>query len=180
MHFPFNNKRKHLDCDKVNPGAHDKGSWWIIRLLCLYLSLLVIRSCALLAGVVSVSNRVIAPKLERQQNKMKEGEGEGIRGFLFSPSPPFSFLVSLLLSSQHSRRTRAGTLATQANYGYSSFSLSFFYSFLKQFCERVWDATIKPVFDGHSWRIADWPLNTGLTILKVGHWRKNEENEDGI
>ena len=178
MHFPFNNKRKHLDCDKVNPGAHDKGSWWIIRLLCL--SLLVIRSCALLAGVASISNRVIAPKLERQQNKMKEGRGEGIRGFLFSPSPPFSFLVSLLLSSRHSRRTRAGTLATQASYGYSFFSLSFFYSFSKQFCERVWDATIKPVFDGHSWRIADWPLNTGLTILKVGHWRKNEENEDGI
>ena len=175
MHFPFNNKRRHLDCDKVNPGAHDKGSWWIIRLL----SLLVIRSCALLAGVVSVSNRVIAPKLERQQNKMKEGGGEGIRGFLFSPSPPFSFLASLLLSSQHSRRTRAETLATQANYGYSLFFLSFFYSFLKQFCGGVWDATIKPVFDGHSWRIADWPLNTGLTIRKFGHWRKNE-NEDGI
>ena len=144
MHFPFNNKRKHLDCDKVNPRAHDKGSWWIIRLLCL--SLLVIRSCALLAGVASVSNRVITPKLERQkkQNERRGSGGEGIRGFLFSPSPPFSFLASLLLSSQHSRRTRAETVATQANYAYSFFSLSFFYFFLNQFCGRVWDATIKP------------------------------------
>ena len=83
MHFPFNKKRRHLNCDKVNPGAHDKGSWWIIRLLCL--SLLVVRSCALLAGVASVSNRVIAPYLERQQNKMKEGGWGGDKRFPFLP-----------------------------------------------------------------------------------------------
>ena len=107
MHFPSNNKRRHLDYHKVNPGAHDTSSWWIIRLL----SLLIVRSCALLAAVASASNRVIAPKLERQQNKMKKGGEKGIRGFLCSH--PLPFLASFLLSSQHSQRTRTETLATQ-------------------------------------------------------------------
>ena len=156
MHFPFNNKRRHLDCDK--------GSWWIIRLL----SLLVVRSCPLLAAVASVSNRVILSKLERQQNQMKEGEGEWIRGFLFSPSPRFSFLASFLLSSQHSRRTPAETPATQAMWLFVFLSL-FLLFFLTQFSGRVWDATIKPVFDCYSCRIAGWPLNTDLTIVKVCH-----------
>ena len=117
MHFPFNNKRRHLDCDKVNPGAHDKGSWCIITLL----SLLVVRSCALLAGVGSVSNRFIyCAKVVATAKQNERRRGERIRGFLFSPSPPFSFLASFSLSSQHSRRTPAETLATQ---GFSFFFL---------------------------------------------------------
>ena len=118
MHFPFNNKRRHLDCDKVNPGAHDKGSWCIIRLL----SLLVVRSCALLAGVGSVSNRVLyCAKVVATAKQNERRRGEGIRCFLFPPSPLFSFLASFSLSSsQHSRRTSAETLATQ---GYSFFFL---------------------------------------------------------
>ena len=142
MHFPFNNKRKHLDCDKVNPGAHDKGSWWIIRLLCL--SLLVIRSCALLAGVVSVSSRVIEPKLERHAVEQNERRGRGgdkrfpflpisslfIPGLSFAPIPTFS--------------TTSRGNACKAGWLWLFVFLSFFYSFLKQFCGRVWDATIKP------------------------------------
>ena len=163
MHFPSNNKRRHLDYHKVNPGAHDTSSWWIIRLL----SLLIVRSCALLAAVASASNRVIAPKLERQQNKMKKGGEKGIRGFLCSH--PLPFLASFLLSSQHSQRTRTETLATQGIwlFVFLSFFLFLLCFFFTQFCGRVWDATIKPIFDGHSGRIDDWPLNTGLTILKV-------------
>ena len=106
-------KRRHLDCDKVNPGAHDKGSWWIIRLFLL----LVVRFCASFAGVASISNRFIAWKLERQE----------IRGFLFSPFPPVLFLTSFLISSQHSLRTPTETLATQAIW---LFVFLFFLSFL--------------------------------------------------
>ena len=55
-----------------------------------------------IARLASVSNRVIARKLERKRS-------------LLSPPPPPSFLF--LLSSQLSRRTRAETLATQASDG---------------------------------------------------------------
>ena len=55
----------------------------------------------ILACVASVSNRVTARKLEREQKKR--------------PPPPPSFLFFFfLLSSQLSRRTREETLATQA------------------------------------------------------------------
>ena len=124
-------KRRHLDCDKVNPGAHDKGSWCIIRLFLL----LVVWSCASFAGVASISNRVIARKLERQQNKMKEGGGGGDKRFLFSPSPPVLFLTSFLLSSQHSLPTPSETLATQAIWLFVF--LSFFSSFLQFFFTQL-------------------------------------------
>ena len=65
------------------------------------------------AGVASVSNRVIARKLERRQTKKLEGWGGGEkRKVSFSPLhlPVHS---SFLLSSQRSRRSRAETLATR-------------------------------------------------------------------
>ena len=68
-----------------------------------------------LACVASVSNRVTARKLEREQKtKRWKGEGEG-RGGSFIPLalPRNSFFF--LLSSQLSRRTREETLAMQAN-----------------------------------------------------------------
>ena len=126
MHFPFNNKRRHLDCDKVNPGAHDKGSWWILTLL----SLLVIRSCALLAGVASVSNRVIAPKLERQQNKIKEGGGRGDKKFPFLPIsslfiPDLSFaLIPTFSTNSRGNAWNAGKLWL---FVFLSFFLLFFF-----------------------------------------------------
>ena len=62
------------------------------------------------ACVAGVSNRVRAGAKKEKWN----GEGEGRRGHrLLSPSPLPSFLF--LLSSQLSRRTRAETVATQAN-----------------------------------------------------------------
>ena len=61
----------------------------------------------MVACVASVSNRVIARKLERKQKKKRwKREGEGSQ----SSINPFFFL----LSSRRSRRTRAETLATQA------------------------------------------------------------------
>ena len=70
-----------------------------------------------LACLASVFNRVIARKLEREQNKWKgEGEGEG-RSVSFSPSPSPAIPFCLLFS-QLSGRTRAETLATQATNAY--------------------------------------------------------------
>ena len=70
-----------------------------------------------LACVASVSNRVIAGKLEREQTKKKVEGGRGRGGekasVTFSPFP-LPRHSSFLLSSQLSRRTRAETLATQA------------------------------------------------------------------
>ena len=151
MHFLFNNKSRHLDCDKVNPGAHDKGSWWIIRLLCQ--SLLVVRSCALLAGVASVSNRVIAPKMERQQNKMKEGGGEEDKRFPFLPISSL-FIPGLFFALIPTFSTKSRGNACYAGYVAIRFFSFFLLFFLTQFCGRVWDVKIKPVFDGHFWRIA--------------------------
>ena len=69
-------------------------------------------SSSLLACAASVSNRVIARKLEREQKKWnREGEGKR-RNFSPLPLPRHSFF---LLSSQLSRRTRAETLAIQAS-----------------------------------------------------------------
>ena len=66
-----------------------------------------------IACVASVSSRVIARNLEREQKKMEGGGGrEG-------GNPPPSFLF--LLSFQFSRRTRAEPLATQANKDKSQF-----------------------------------------------------------
>ena len=57
-------------------------------------------------------------KVRAEAKKKKvEGGGGGEKRFNLSPPPPPSFLF--LLSSQLSRRTRAETLATQAN-GYSN------------------------------------------------------------
>ena len=67
-------------------------------------------SRARLACVASISSRVIARKLEREQKKWK-GEGEERRGNACPQTPSFLFL----LSSQFSGRTRAETLATQAS-----------------------------------------------------------------
>ena len=68
-----------------------------------------------LACVASVSNRVTARKLEREQKKKRwKWEGEGRRGsFITLLLPRNSFFF--LLSSQLCRRTREETLATQAN-----------------------------------------------------------------
>ena len=65
------------------------------------------------ACVATVSNRVLARKLERRQTKKLEGRGGGEkRKVSFSPLhlPVHS---SFLLSSQRSRRSRAETLATR-------------------------------------------------------------------
>ena len=65
------------------------------------------------ACVATVSNRVLARKLERRQTKKLEGRGGGEkREVSFSPLhlPVHS---SFLLSSQRSRRSRAETLATR-------------------------------------------------------------------
>ena len=67
-----------------------------------------------IACVASVSSRVIARNLEREQKKKWKGEGEGRGG-----NPPPSFLF--LLSFQFSRGTRAEPLATQANKDKSQF-----------------------------------------------------------
>ena len=77
----------------------------------------------MVACVASVSSRVLARKLEREQKKQNgRGRGRGEEEKLSSPypyeeslsplpSPSFPFF---LLSPQRSRRTRAETLATQA------------------------------------------------------------------
>ena len=78
---------------------------------------LVHPSCILIACVASVSNRVIARKLEREQKKVEGGGGGEKRKRLpvsFVPLPlPLHSLF--LLSSQLSRRTRTETLATEAS-----------------------------------------------------------------
>ena len=75
----------------------------------------------LVACVASVSSRVIARNLEREQKKKRKGGGgreerkslpHFLTSFLHSPPPPPSFLF--LLSFQFSQRTRAEPLATQA------------------------------------------------------------------
>ena len=95
-------------------------------------SRMVRNSWGLLACVASISNRVIARKLEREQKKWKGG-GEGRRGNACPQTPRFrktpldisrfgSFVywqlikieAFFLLSSQLSQRTHAETLATQA------------------------------------------------------------------
>ena len=81
----------------------------------------LLQSTLSLAFVASVSNHVIARKLEREQKKKRtwKGEGEGGRGeektaFPSFPSPsPVNHFFPLL--SQFSRRTRAETLTTQAS-----------------------------------------------------------------
>ena len=81
----------------------------------------LLQSALSLACVASVSNRVIARKLEREQKRKGawKGEGEGERGeeetalpSFPSPSPVNHFFPLL---SQFSRRTRAETLTTQAS-----------------------------------------------------------------
>ena len=61
-----------------------------------------------IACVASVSNRVSARKLEREQNRKR------LSSFIPLPLPRHSFFF--LLSSQLSRRTREEALATQASY----------------------------------------------------------------
>ena len=149
-------KRRHLDCDKVNPGAHDKGSWWILRLFLL----LVVRSCAPFAGVASISNRVIARKLERQQKKMKEGGRGGDKRVSFSPHflPFYSWHLFCSRSNILYELPRKRLL--HRLYGYSFIFLSFFSSFLQFFFHTIISLQSlkkKPVFNGHSWLTADWP-----------------------
>ena len=69
-------------------------------------------SCFLLACVASVSNQVIARKLERKQKKRLKGEGEGRRG---SPPPPPSFIF-FCSRSNFLDEPREETLATQASF----------------------------------------------------------------
>ena len=116
-------KRRHLDCDKVNPGAHDKGSWWIIRLFLL----LVVWSCASFAGVASISNRVIARKLEWQQNKMKKGGGGGDKRFPFLPISS-RFIPDIFFALVPTFSTNSCGNACYA--GYMAIRFSFFLSFL--------------------------------------------------
>ena len=146
-------KRRHLDWDKVNPGAHDKGSWWILRLFLL----LVVRSCAPFAGVASISNRVIARKLERQQKKMKEGGGGGDKRFPFLPISS-RFIPDIFFALVPTFSTNSRGNACYA--GYMAIRFSFFLSFLQFFFSHNNFPTItkkKPVFNGHSLLIADWP-----------------------
>ena len=146
-------KRRHQDCDKVNPGAHDKGSCWIIRLsLGLVLHF---------AGVASFSNQVIARKLERQQNKMKEGGGGGDKRFPFLPISS-RFISGIFFALVPAFSTNSRRKACYAGYIWLFVFLSFFLFFFSSifFFSHNNFATItkkKPVFNGHSWLIADWP-----------------------
>ena len=76
---------------------------------------LLVRFCV--ACIASVSNRVIARKLEREQKKVEGGGGMGEEETSFpsfpSPSPVIPFFK---LSSQLSRQTGAETLATPASF----------------------------------------------------------------
>ena len=113
-----------LSNSSLNPGANGRN---IVGCYMLRLSAHPVACCCVLLGVVaqslkpvkllatcklacvaSVSNRVIARKLEREQKKKVEGGGGG-ESFP-SPSP----VIPFLFSSQLSRRTREETLATQA------------------------------------------------------------------
>ena len=74
------------------------------------IELLKVRHFFFLACVASVSNRVIARKLERKQKKGWRGRGEE---FLHSPPPPPSFLFFCSCPS-FLDEPREETLATQA------------------------------------------------------------------
>ena len=131
MHFPFNNKREAsgLCQSKSRSSRH--------RLLVNHvLSLLVARCCALLGGVASVSNRVIAPKLERQQKKLKEGGGGGYNRFPFLPISSlfipgvFFPLIPTFSTNSRGNACYAGYMAIRF-----SFFISFFYFFSHNFVE---------------------------------------------
>ena len=70
-----------------------------------------------IACVASVSNRVIARKLEREQKKRLKGEGKGRRVPSFpSPSPVINFFF-FSSCPRFLDEPREETLATQANPG---------------------------------------------------------------
>ena len=117
-----------LSNSSLNPGANGRN---IVGCYMLRLSAHPVACCCVLLGVVaqsfkpvkllatcklacvpSVSNRVIARMLEREQKKKVEGGGGGESFPSPPPPPPPSFLS--LFSSQLSRGTREETLATQA------------------------------------------------------------------
>ena len=72
-----------------------------------------------LACVASVSNRVIARKLEREQKQTNKQTNKQTQ----SPPPSPSFPFFYLLSCQLSRRTREETLDTQAIMFYDVFQM---------------------------------------------------------
>ena len=71
-----------------------------------------------LACVASVSNRVIAGKLEREQKKKWKGKGEGKR-FLLSLPPPPSFLFFALDKLARKRSLRRLLFAQPGQLGQS-------------------------------------------------------------
>ena len=73
---------------------------WVCKRISFESASAQLSAITIIACVASVSNRVIAQKLERKRKKPS----------FPSPSP----VITFLLSSQLSRRTRAETLATQA------------------------------------------------------------------
>ena len=101
----------------------------VTRCVCLHTLLHVVGSCCVkfktgqtlatckLACVASVSNRVIARKLEREQKKKVEGGGGG-ESFPF-PSPVIPFFVLVPTFSRNSRGNAcyAGYLQTDATVG---------------------------------------------------------------
>ena len=67
------------------------------------------------ACVASVSNRVIARKLEPKQKKRLKGEGEGRRGnFVPSPSPVINYFFFFGSCPSFLDEPREETIATQA------------------------------------------------------------------
>ena len=79
----------------------------------------LVHTRASLACVASVSNRVIARKLERKQKKVEGGGGGEKRRFLRSPPPPPSFMFFCPCPS-FLGKPREETLATQARVSLST------------------------------------------------------------
>ena len=110
---------------------------------------------------------------------MKEGGGGRDKRFPFLPISSlfipglFCALVPTFSTNSRGNACYAGYMAIRFSFFLSLF-LSFFLFFYFFFQPIISLQSLKkPVFNGHSWLIADWLLNRSLTIPKVGHWRKH-------
>ena len=123
-----------LSNSSLNPGANGRN---IVGCYMLRLSAHPVACCCVLLGVVaqslkpvkllatyklacvaSVSNRVIARKLEREQKKKRwKGEGEGSHSTPPSPVIPFFVLVPTFSTNSRGNACYAGYLQTDATVG---------------------------------------------------------------
>ena len=115
---PGANGRNIVGCYMLRLFAHRVACCCVLlRVVAQSLKPVKLLATCKLACVASVSNRVIARKLEREQNKKVEGEGEGSH----CPPPPPSFLFFVLVPtfSTNSRGNAcyAGYLQTDATVG---------------------------------------------------------------